>query len=128
MKSERTNSGNGIEAQVTHSDGAQIVDLIPWGPPTPDDQTLCASDAVYMEFYWCASGMWFDLVNDRTTDATNPLAICTARRFGPHISSKLVRSAILFYSSFRKDRSLSYLGMLYLAQFFQYAKEAIDQG
>ena len=128
MKSDRTISGNAVEAQDTHSDGAQINDLIPWGPPTPNDQTLCTSDALYMEFYWCTSGMWFDLINDRTTDATNPLAICTAHRFGPHISSKLVRSAILFYSSFRKDRSLSYLGMLYLAQFFEYAKEAIEQG
>jgi hypothetical protein len=127
MKSDRTISGDVIEVQDTHSDGA-IIDLIPWGPPTPDDQMLCASDALYMEFYWCTSGTWFDLINDRTADATNPLAICTAHRFGPHISSKLVRSAILYYSSFRKDRSLSYLGMLYLAQFFEYARQAIEQG
>src|SRR5271154_1668111 len=128
MKSEHTISGNVIEGGDAQSDGAQILDLIPWGPPTPIDQTLCASDALYMEFYWCTSGMWFDLINDRTTDATNPFVVCTVQRFGPHISSNLVRSAILFYSSFRKDHSLSYLGMLYLAQFYEYAKEAIEQG
>ena len=128
VKSARTVSGNVIDVLDTHSDGAQILDLIPWGPPTPTDQTLCGSDAMYMEFYWCTSGMWFDLTNDRTTDATNPFAVCAVHRFGPHISSNLVRSAILFYSTFRKDQSLSYLGMLYLAQFYEYAKEAIVQG
>jgi len=128
VKSGRTISGNVIEILDTNSDGNQTIDLIPRGPPTSFDQTLPPSDSLYMEFYWCTSGMWFDLINDRTTDATNPFAICTAHRFGLHISSKLVRSAVLFYSSFRKDRSLSYLGMLYLALFYEYATEAIEQG
>ena len=80
-----------------------------------------------MEFYWCTSGTWFDLLNDRTTDVVNPLATCIAHRFDLHISSKLVRAAVLFYSSFRKEGKLCYLGMQYLAEFYQRAREAIDR-
>jgi len=78
-------------------------------------------------FIWCTSSTWFDLLNDRITDVEHPLAVCAAHRFGPHISSKLVRSALLHYSSFRKERELSYLGMQYLAEFYKNAREAIDR-
>lgn len=109
------------------SEDNQDIEHIPREPFTPTDQTLSSFDGLYMQFYWCTSGLWFDLINDGMTDAKLPLALCAARRFGPHISSKLVRASVLVYSSFRKERKLSYLGMQYLAQFYQSAKEAIDR-
>jgi len=105
----------------------QIVSYIPREPRPPIDQTLPPFDGLYMEFYWRASGMWFDLINDRMSDTAHPLAKCAAHRFGPHMSSKLVRSAVLYYSSFRKERQLSYTGMQYLDRFFELAKDAIDR-
>jgi hypothetical protein len=70
--------------------------------------------------------MWFDLINDGMTDSKHPLTLCAARRFGSHISSKPVRAAVLFYSSFRKEGGkVSCLGMEYLAQFYEGAREAI---
>ena len=117
-----------VEVQDTLVDvDERTIETIQWRPTTPSEQTLPSFDAQYMEFYWCTSSMWFDLINDRPTSSAHPFAIFIAHRFGPHVSSKLVRSAVLFYSSFRKDRSLSYSGMLYLAQFYEYAREAIDQ-
>lgn len=117
-----------VEVQDTQVDvDKRTIETIQWRPTTPSEQTLPSFDGQYMEFYWCTSSMWFDLINDHTTNSAHPFAISIAHRFGPHISSKLVRSAVLFYSSFRKDRSLSYSGMLYLAQFYEYAREAIDQ-
>jgi len=104
-----------------------VLECIPRAPLPPADHALPSSDGLYMEFYWCTSSTWFDLLNDRVTDVEHPLAVCAAHRFGPHISSKLVRSAVLHYSSFRKERELSYLGMQYLAEFYQLAREAIDR-
>lgn len=71
--------------------------------------------------------MWFDLINDNMTGVQHPLALCAARRFGSHISSPAVRSAILFYSSYRKERKISCLGMEYLAQFYNVMREAIER-
>ena len=105
----------------------QIIERIPREPRPAVDQNLPPIDGLYMEFYWRASGMWFDLINDRMADTAHPLAKCAAHRFGPHMSSKLVRSTVLYYSSFRKERQLSYNGMQYLAQFFELAREAIDR-
>jgi len=117
-----------MEVDVLHVDkDYPTIEIIPCPQTTPAEQSLPSCDGLYMEFYWYTSSMWFDLINDRTTNSSHPFAICTAHRFGPYISSKLVRSAILFYSSFRKDRSLSYSAMLYLAQFYEYARQAIDQ-
>ena len=104
----------------------QTID-IPRAPLPPTDHALPSTDGLYMAFYWCTSATWVDLLNDRITDVEHPLATCTAHRFGPHISSKLVRAAVLFYSSLRKEQKLSYLGMQYLAEFYQRAREAIDQ-
>jgi len=104
-----------------------VLENIPRAPLTPTDHTLSSSDGLYMEFFWCTSATWFDLLNNRITDVEHPLAVCAAHRFGLHISSKLVRSAVLHYSSFRKERELSYLGMQYLAEFYKNAREAIDR-
>ena len=108
------------------TDDIQTIECIPRRLLTPHDEILPSSDGVYMEFYWCTSGMWFDLVNDSTNSGTHPLAMCAAHRFGMHIGSNVVRSALLFYSSCRKERKLSYLGMQYLALFYDCAREAIS--
>lgn|SRR5277367_387311 len=95
-------------------------------PKYLSDQTLSSFDSQYMQFYWCTSGIWFDLINDSLVSSKHPLALCAARRFGPHISSSVVRFAVLFYSSYRKEGGkLSYLGMEYLARFYESAREAI---
>ena len=102
------------------------IEVIPRPPQIPSDQTISAFEEQYMQFYWCTSGMWFDLTNDVMTDSKHPLACCAARRFGLHISSKPVRSAVLYYSSFRKEGGeTSCLRMEYLAQFCESAREAI---
>lgn len=81
-----------------------------------------------MQFYWCTTGIWYDLLNDSTADCKHPLAVCAARRFGPHIFSKLVRSAILCFSGFRKAGGRqTFVNLQYLAQFYQSAREAIDR-
>ena len=105
----------------------QEIEYIPHGPPTPTHETLCTFDGLYMQFYWRTSGMWFDLINDGMTNEKHPLAVCAALRFGPHIASKPVRSALLFYSSFRKEGKLSCIGLQYLGQFYEGAREAIDR-
>lgn len=71
--------------------------------------------------------MWVDLINDGMSNEKHPLAICAALRFGPYLASKPVRSAVLFYSSYRKEGTVSYLGMEYLDQFYEGAREAIDK-
>src|SRR5271169_1571366 len=102
--------------------------IIPPIPVTPCDQLLSPFDAQYMQFYWCTSGMWFDLMNDNMADSRHPLAVCAAHRFGTHIYSKTVRSAILFYSSFRKHGGKeSSLGLQYLGQFYESAQDAIEK-
>ena len=113
--------------KVDLNDDVQIAEYVPRELPTPTDQTLSRIDGLCMEFYWCTSGTWFDLVNESMKDAAHPLAMCIAQRFGPYVSSRVVRSAMLFYSSFRKEHQLSYLGMQYLAQFYESAREAIDR-
>ena len=113
--------------KIDPDDDIQIIQCVPCEPRPPLEQTLPPFEKLYMEFYWRTSGMWFDLINDRVSDTAHPLANCAAHRFGLHISSRLVRSAVLYYSSFRKDRQLSYTGMQYLAQFFELAREAIDR-
>ena len=81
-----------------------------------------------MHFYWCTSEKWFDLMNDSMTDSKHPLAVCAAHRFGTHISSKAVRSAILVYANFRKEGGkLSYVGLEYLAQFYKSTQAAIER-
>ena len=109
------------------TDDDQNIEYILREPPTPTHETLCADDGQYMQFYWCTSGMWFDLINDGVTNEKHPLAVCAALRFGPHIASKPVRSALLFYSSFRKEGKVSRLGLEYLGQFYQGMREAIDR-
>ena len=113
------------ETNLTDDD--QDIEYIPRGPPTPTHETLCTHDGLYMQFYWRTSGMWFDLINDGRTNEKYPLAVCAALRFGPHIASKPVRAAVLFYSSFRKEGKLSCLGLQYLGQFYKGAREAIDK-
>lgn len=113
------------ETNLTDDD--QNIEYIPRGPPTPTHETLCTHDGLYMQFYWHTSGIWFDLINDGITNEKHPLAVCAALRFGPHIASKPVRSAVLFYSSFRKEGKLSCLGLQYLGQFYKGAREAIDR-
>lgn len=103
------------------------IEVIPREPPTPICLSLGSFGSVYMQFYWRTSGLWFDLINDGNTDTKYPLTECAVRRFGPHIDSELVRSAVLFYSSYRKEGELSYLGMQYLNQFYKKAREAIAQ-
>src|SRR5271154_1701471 len=99
---------------------ADNLDAITLIPVTPSDELLSPLDAQYMHFYWCTSGKWFDLMNDSMTDSKHPLAVCAAHRFGTHISSKAVRSAILVYANFRKEGGkLSYVGLEYLAQFYK---------
>jgi hypothetical protein len=128
-----TTTGPNTSIQVTCVLDPELLDndetlyRIPPQPHTRTDQTLCSSDALYLQFYWLRSGMWFDLINDGMTGVSDPLGACVARRFGLHISSKLVRSAFLFYSSYRKDGKISCLGMQYLAQFYEGAREAICQ-
>lgn len=131
----RTLETNGIiQSQVINTQDSElgddveiVIECIPRAPLPSHDHILPSSDGLYMEFYWCTSSTWFDLLNDRITDVEHPLAVCAAHRFGPHISSKLVRSAVLHYSSFRKERELSYLGMQYLGEFYKNAREAIDR-
>ena len=102
------------------------IELIPRPPQTPSDHNISAFEGQDMQFYWCTSGMWFDLINDGMTDSKHPLGRCAAHRFGPYISSKPVRSAVLYYSSFRKEGGkTTSLGMEYLAQFYESAREAI---
>ena len=103
------------------------IEYIARNPPTPEHETLCSFDGLYLQFYWCTSGVWVDLINDGMTNEKHPLAICAALRFGPHLSSKPVRSAVLFYASYRKEGKVSCLGMEYLAQFYEGAREAIDR-
>lgn len=104
------------------------VNIIPPIPVTPSDQLLSRFDAQYMQFYWCTSGIWFDLMNDSVTDSNHPLAVCAAHRFGMHISSKAVRAAILRYSTFRKEGvQESCVGMEYLGQFCESAQDAIER-
>lgn len=81
-----------------------------------------------MEFFWLTSSTWFDLLNDSLQNKPHPLAVCASHRFGPHISSPLVRSVILSYSSYRKDHGTISFGIQYLCDFCKYAREAIDQG
>lgn len=105
----------------------QDIQYISREPSTPTDETLCTYDALYMQFYWQTSGMWFDLINDGITNKKYALATCLAHRFGLHIASKPIRSAVLFYSSFRKEGELTCLGLQYLGQFYKEAREAIDR-
>ena len=114
-------------ASTDLNNNVQVVECIPREPRPPLDHTLPPTDRLYMEFYWRTSGLWFDLINDRMSDVAHPLAKCAVDRFGPHMSSKLVRSTVLYYSSFRKDKQLSYSGMQYLVQFFELARVAIDR-
>jgi hypothetical protein len=110
------------EMPLTHDQ----IELIPRPPQIPSDQNISAFEGQYMQFYWCTSGMWFDLLNDGMTDSNHPFARCAARRFGLHISSKPVRSAVLYYSSFRKEcGKTTCLRMEYLAQFYESTREAI---
>jgi len=119
----KPNSETRFSEPESHDDQ---IELIPRPPQIPSDQIVSSFDGQYMQFYWCTSGRWFDLINDGMTDSKHPLALCAARRFGGHISSKPVRSAVLFYSSFRKEGGkTTYLGMEYLAQFFESVQEAI---
>lgn len=108
-------------------DEDEAIEVIPRQPPTSIDLALDTVDSVYMQFYWCTSGLWFDLINDGKTGEKYPLTVCAARRFGPYIDSKLVRSAILFYSTYRKEGKISFLGMQYLNEFYERAREAIEQ-
>lgn len=104
------------------------INIIPPIPVTQSDQLLSPFDAQYMQFYWCTSGMWFDLMHDCMTESNHPLAVCAAHRFGMHISSKAVRAAILFYSTFRKEGvQASCVGLEYLGQFYQNAQNAIER-
>ena len=103
-------------------------DKIPYVPRTRSGEALSSLDGQHMQYYWCTSGRWFDLINDNMSDSENPLALCIARRFGAHICSKPVRFAILFYSSFRKEGGkVSYVGMEYLGQFYGSAQDAIGR-
>jgi hypothetical protein len=107
-------------------DDAIVIECIPGEPPTPKDESLCSSAGLHLQFYWHKSGVWVDLINDGITNEKHPLAICAAIRFGPHLLSKPVRSAVLFYSSYRKEGKVTYLGMEYLARFYEGAREAIE--
>jgi hypothetical protein len=94
--------------------------------PAPAD-TLSSADSQFMTYYWRTSGMWFDLINDVKSGANHALAGCVARRFGPHISSSVVRSAFLYYSSYRiEGGNITCQGMIYLSTFCQEARKAIE--
>jgi hypothetical protein len=90
-KSQRTSPANdgaltripeAIEKDLADEDST--IEYIPREPPTPEYQALCSLDGLYLQFYWCASGIWVDLINNGMTNEKHPLAICAARRFGPH--------------------------------------------
>ena len=97
-------------------------------PHPPIEDTLPSLESEYLEFFWLTSSTWFDLLNDSIQNTPLPLAICASHRFGPHISSRLVRSVILSYSSYRKDRGTISFAIQHLCDFCKYAREAIDQG
>lgn len=95
-------------------------------PRPPTEDTLPTLESSYLEFFWSTSSTWFDLLNDSIKNTPLPLAICASHRFGPHISSPLVRSVILSYASYRKDRGTVSFAIQYLCDFCKYAREAID--
>jgi len=76
--------------------------------------------------HWHTSTTCFDLLNYSPANIPAPLAGCISQRFGTHISSPLVRSAVLYLSSFSTQGTLSPLGSQYLCDFCKYAREAID--
>jgi hypothetical protein len=94
--------------------------------PAPSE-TLSSADGQCMTYYWRTSGVWFDLINNVESGPSHALATCVARRFGPHISSPVVRSAYLYYSSYRiEGGKITVQGMVYLSDYFQQARKAIE--
>jgi len=92
-------------------------------PPVPTQET------VYAQLYWSGNegGSWFDILNTDESPQRS-FALCAIHRFGPNISSALVRSAILYFSSHHNGTTPESVRRRYFCDYCESASAAIDKG
>lgn len=92
-------------------DSNPTIDIILREPPTPKNDVLSSFDGMCLQFYWCTSGVWVDLINDGMTNEKNPMR-------GPSIRTTAflqvgsIRGIFLFVLSQGRETHLFWHGIL----------------